>query len=434
MRDYLESAEGAFHAYRKRARRCLHFWWHGKLETKTSAKPRVSLDFQRQLSKQMQELGRQALIGAIIVELEFWAVGKTPAEVHSLAKHYLDLMHRPLPGSDIKKKQLLFRDDSQIQYLTCIHNTAADESGVRIRVRRLSDFFSDIELFRGLENGDIESEDESWRDEIESRDDWDEHPIDQYREFRKKRPLLEARYGRGQYEKLELFWKREAQLCMLRGRKPMLSELAAIFAPRFHRYRMDREFKPLLDATSAMVRSVYESSFLSMDFGPRALEHGESNQFRERVRAALTRAQSRNKLLCPILAPCAITILYLPPERAIKVDLDNLARKFIVPGVHEILKPPATPRDFIEKLNEGEAMDARTRSLLEGWRNAPKSHIAYYQIFCLPRIKGDPAKGNVRLILHDGEKMETSWKVLESILDKWADSMKTYRRRSHLPY
>lgn len=434
MQDYLESTEGAFHAYRKRARRCIDFWWHGNLETKKSAKPRVSLDFQRQLSKQMQELGRQALIGPIIVELEFWAAEKNPAEVHSLAKHFIDLLHRPLLGSDVKKKRLLFRDDSQIQYLTCIHNTAADESGVRIRVRRLSDFFSDIALLRELENGNIKSEDESWRDEIESRNDWDDRPIDQYQEFRKKRSLLEARYGCGQYEKLELFWKREAQLSMLRDRKPMLRELAAIFAPRFHRYRKDSEFKALLDATSAMVRSVYASSLLSMDFGPRALEHGESNQFRERVRAALTRAQSRNKLLFPILAPCAITILYLPPEKAIKVDLDNLALKFIVPGVHEILKPPATPRDFIGKLSEGEATDARTRNMLERWRNAPKFHIAYYQIFCLPRIKGDPAKGNVRLILHDGEKTKTSWKVLDSILDKWADSMRRYSRRSQLPY
>jgi Holliday junction resolvase RusA-like endonuclease len=424
MRNYLESPEGHFHAYRKRERRCVHFWSDRILETKKSATNELSIDFQRQLSKRMQELGRQALTGAIIVELEFWAAERNPGEVHSLAKHYLDLMHRPVPGANVEKKHLLFRDDSQIEYLTCIYTTTTDQSGVSIRVRRLSDFFADIALLRKLENGEIESEDESWRDEMESKDDWDDRPIDQYQEFHKKRPLLEARYGSAQYEKLELIWKRDAQSCLLRGRKPMLSELAAIFAPRFHRYRRSREFKGLLEATSAMLRSVYESSFLSMDFGPRALEKGESSQFKARVRTALSQAKSRNKLLFPILTECAITILYLPPERAIKVDLDNLARKFIIPGVHEILKPPATPRDFIGRLHEGATMDAQTRSLLERWRNAPKAHIAYYQIFCLPRIEGDPAKGNVRLIIHDGDKMKTSWKALEAVLDNWADSMK----------
>jgi hypothetical protein len=155
MRNYLESVEAAFHAYRKRARRSFGFWWDGKLESKTSAQKTQSVEFQRQVSKQMRELGRQAFIGPIIVELEFWASERNSAEVHSLAKHYLDLLHRPHPDSGVERKHLLFRDDSQIQYLTCIYNAAAEESGMHIRARRLSDFFSDIALLRELETGGL---------------------------------------------------------------------------------------------------------------------------------------------------------------------------------------------------------------------------------------------------------------------------------------
>lgn len=424
MRNYLESVEAAFHAYRKRAHRSFGFWWDGKLESKTSAQKTQSVEFQRQVSKQMRGLERQAFIGPIIVELEFWPSERNSAEVHSLAKHYLDLLHRPHPDSGVERKHLLFRDDSQIQYLTCIYNAAAEEGGMHIRARRLSDFFSDIALLRELETGGLESEDESWREELDTRDDADDRELSEYEDFRKRRPVLEQRWGREQYERMEFIWKREAQLWLLRGRKPMLSELSAIFAPRFHRFKGHREFKRLIEATSSMVRSIYQNTFLSMDFGPRALAEGESNQFRDRVRAELNRARGRNKLLFPLLAPCAVTILYLPPEKAIKVDLDNLARRFIVPGIHEILRPPATARDFLEKISTGKGMDSRTRSMVERWRNAPKFHIAYYQIFCLPRIDKDPEKGNVRLLIHDGDRMKTSWKVLDAVLDKWADSMK----------
>lgn len=429
MRDYLESEEGALHAYRKRARRSFELWWDGRLESKKSAQKTQSVEFQRQVSERMRGLGRQAFIGPIVVELEFWASERNSAEVHSLAKHYLDLLHRPQSDSAVERKHLLFRDDSQIQYLTCIYNPTAEKSGIRIRARRLSDFFSDIALLRELEAGRIESEDESWREELETKDDSGGRELSQYEDFLKRRPLLEKRWGIGQYERLELIWKREAQLGLLRGRKPMLSEVSAIFAPRFHRFKGHAEFKGLLEGTSAMVQLIYQNSFLSMEFGPRALAEGESNQFRERVRTELNRARVRNKLLFPLLAPCAVTILYLPPERATKVDLDNLARRFIVPGIHEILRPPATQRDFLATISAGGDMDSRTKTLVEGWRNAPKFHITYYQIFCLPRISEDPRKGNVRLLIHDGDKTKTSWKVLESVLEKWADSMSRYRPR-----
>ena len=40
-----------------------------------------------------------------------------------------------------------------------------------------------------------------------------------------------------------------------------------------------------------------------------------------------------------------MTIIYVPPLKAPKVDLDNLARKAIIPAVHEILEPPSSSSD-----------------------------------------------------------------------------------------
>jgi len=170
-----------------------------------------------------------------------------------------------------------------------------------------------------------------------------------------------------------------------------------------------------------MARSVYEHPFMSVNFGARAVKQGESKEFRERVRQGLLEAKSRTPLLYPLLAPCGVTVLYLPPRNASKIDLDNLMRESIIPSVHEILQPPGSPREFLAKVNQDE-IDPHLAEMLERYKRAPKFHITGYQVFCLPRTIEDPENGNVRLILHGGDAWETPWDLLDSALTKWEDS------------
>jgi hypothetical protein len=171
-----------------------------------------------------------------------------------------------------------------------------------------------------------------------------------------------------------------------------------------------------------MTRRMYEHPFMSVDFGARAVKHGESREFRERVRDGLARARERNPLLHPLLVPCGVTVLYLPPRHAAKIDLDNLMRESLIPSVHEMLQPPATPRDFIMAVKTPD-MDARFAEMLEQYKRAPKFHVTGYQVICLPRAPTDPDNGNVRLVLHAGDVWHTTWEQLESTLKKWEDSV-----------
>ena len=170
-----------------------------------------------------------------------------------------------------------------------------------------------------------------------------------------------------------------------------------------------------------MVRSVYEQPFMSVDFGARAVKQGESKEFRERVREGLRKAREQSQLLSPLLAPCGVTVLYLPPENASKIDLDNLVRESIIPAVHEILQPPGTPRDFLLRIDSGDT-DPNLAAMLERYKRRPKFHITGYQVFALPRNREDPKNGNVRLILHGGDIWQTTWELLDSALSEWEDS------------
>jgi hypothetical protein len=416
--DFLESAKGRLLAYRKRKKRVVDFWWSGKIQSKTSASVKVNAQFQNELLENMKLYGRKGpFTGALMVEIQFWAGERNSPEVHSLAKHYLDLLQKPASGVSLNRSRVLIRDDAQIEFLSCSYDTRMDDSGLRLRVRRLSDFFEDLQLYADIANGNLGS-----RFELEDDDeDLHESALERYNDFRKGKKAYVDRYGLEATEKMELIWKRDAQAAVLAHRRLDIRTISTLLRPRYHYLRQDNQMASILSATSKMVRSVYEKPFMSVDFGARAVKQGESKEFRKRVRQGLTEAKTRTPLLYPLLTPCGVTILYLPPLNASKIDLDNLVREAIIPAVHEILQPPGTPRDFLLQINPAD-VDPHLAEMLERYKRGPKFHITGYQVFVLPRTAEDPENGNVRLILHSGDVWETTWQVLDSALSKWEDS------------
>ena len=196
-----------------------------------------------------------------------------------------------------------------------------------------------------------------------------EYTLEHYLDFRKDKGSYAARFGSETVEKMELMWKRDAQEALLSNRRLELRSIAALLRPRYGHRREDPLFASILTATSKMARSVYEHPFMSVDFGARAVKQGESKEFRERVRQGLFEAKARTPLLYPLLAPCGVTVLYLPPRNASKIDLDNLMRESIIPAVHEILQPPGSPRDFLAKVNE-DKIEPHVAEMLERYKSA----------------------------------------------------------------
>ncbi len=422
QRDFLDSVKGRLLAYRKRKKRAFEFWWSGKLQSKRSSSPEVNAQFQNKLLEQMHLYDRKGpYTGALMVEIHFWPGSRNPPEVHHLAKHYLDLLQKPVSGVSLppRRKRVLVRDDAQIEFLSCLYDTRMDEEGLRLCVRHLTDFFEDLELYRDIANGNLGSGFESTDDGYERMRR--ESAIEDYRDFRDRKRDYVARFGKETADRMDLIWKRDAQEALLFDRRLDLQMIASLLRPRYHHLRKNTAMASILETTSRMARSVYEYPFMSVDFGARAVKHGESKEFKRRVRQGLMEAKKRTPLLYPLLAPCGVTVLYLPPRNASRIDLDNLVRESIIPSVHEILKPPGTPRDFLAAVNAGK-IDPELAEMLERYKCAPKFHITGYQIFCLPRMSADPENGNVRLILHGGDVWETRLQLLDSALTKWEES------------
>jgi hypothetical protein len=126
-------------------------------------------------------------------------------------------------------------------------------------------------------------------------------------------------------------------------------------------------------------------------------------------------------VLNPLFTMVGVTLLYVRPLKAQAIDLDNLARRFVVPIVHEELKPPATSLHAIQHLKPEGIDDAWVRDGLERLRRAHKHQITRYQVFALPRIEGDPPEGNITVLIHGGDETDERWNAYRRELDEWED-------------
>ncbi len=124
-------------------------------------------------------------------------------------------------------------------------------------------------------------------------------------------------------------------------------------------------------------------------------------------------------ILEPLYSTVGVTLLYVRPLKAQAIDLDNLARRFVVPIVHEELKPPATFLHAIQHLKPDGVDDEWVRNGLEGLRRAHKHQITRYQVFSLPRIKDDPPEGKITVLIHGGDEIDQRWSAYRDELNAW---------------
>jgi Holliday junction resolvase RusA-like endonuclease len=416
-RDFLESAYGQALQYRKRRDRQVEIWWNGSLQTKGTRDSESNLSFQKSVLKMMESMGRKGPYkGPLFLELQFHPPEKNAPSIQNLAKHYLDLLMSPLPGLSLNRKKLLLQDDSQIQFLSCNYAPMVFEEGIRLRVHRLSDFFADLRLYQALRSGDLGDRVDDEKDEI---DLFEDDQVDSWLDFQKERKEWKRRLGEEAFVSYELMMQRFAQEEALKQRKIPLHALGGLFGTKHQARAHHAMMKDVLLANASMSRYAYFHALTAVDMGARPLVKGDSDLFKARVREGLVAYKKRIPLFSPLLVTVGVTIIYVPPVEAPKVDLDNLARKSIIPAVHEILEPPSSSLAGLRRLKakhpEGSDIDEFIRRV----QKMPPVQVAGYDILCAERLPDDPPNGSVKLLLHAGDAMRSTLTHLKDVLDEW---------------
>jgi hypothetical protein len=354
---------------------------------------------------------------------------RTPPQIHQLPKHYLDLLQEPIASRPAGRGPLLLQDDRLVEALFCSYSFADEEPSapfMTFEVATLTSFIRDLELHPRIATGDFDDADGVRELKIKhpyGRGDYEDElrddSIDEYRRLVRMGERGRRDYGEKLYDALLLMNKHAAQHELLKRRELRPVDIATLYGPIPGRRRHDELFRPLREASAANVRQITTLGVACADLGPPAVQEGDSDMVKGRVRDALEKMRDDYPILNPLYSTVGITLLYVRPRKAQAVDLDNLARRFVVPIVHQELKPPATPLHAIQHLNPDGVEDEWVKKGLEGLRRAHKHQITRYQVFSLPRIPNDPPEGKITVLIHGGDEIDRRWSVYRDELDTW---------------
>lgn len=328
MGEFLLSEHGRRLTHRARTWRRLDFAVVGhEPVTKRALSATQRAAFRAEVRQFLASRRRSAFRGPIVLRLDFKTTSATPGHIHSLAKSYLDLLGRDRAQAD--DRALLFSDDSQVHGLVvrCHHGSPSPE--VRISARALRDFKADLrdadDAGESLVQWDsnARSDDFSWLSEERCED------------------LVEV-YGASALNALRAERDALIQRDLLRSSSSVARDLRALLrVPLLPGFESSRS----LDIVAESRGRLLSSSPFRITLPELPTSPGASDDYRRHAVDALRRFRDAYGLLDgPIRVPLALEVLVKPPVATYGAgahDLDNILRKYLVPGVIETFRPPA---------------------------------------------------------------------------------------------
>ena len=397
--DYILTQEGQeILLFRRRLKR-LYFKIKQEPKSKRSISEEEKKDFQQQILHILQKFKRKAYRSPVIMEIDFYCDQDNAPAIHSLAKNYLDLLSIPTLNSNIKRKRLLYNDDSLIKILivNCTFKSNLSPS-ILIKVDRLKNFLEDLKLVERIIHDDFVEFDGSYNsfdiDEIEQENNNDfSYPYEKLEDLREGKDFFIKNIGRDSYNIMEDFAIQDIQKNYLQIGNLSISSFISLFGPFLEKEAPLDVFQAIENILKES-RNFIISPPLALDLKHTPIKNGQTKIFKSNVKTVLKNFTKQFPILSPLKVPLGVIVLYVPPKNR-SIDLDNLAR-YIIPFVNDTIQPPV---NFINSINS----------------------IKRYQFIELPRFDNDSDAGYVRLIF-DNPFLGSVWDRVDNVIDKWADS------------
>lgn len=388
--EYLKSIKGQLHSRWKRLAKKRVFYFDFEPKSKKGISEQEKKAFREAVTIELKEQKKKAHTKDIILELGFSVTEKNAPAIHTLAKNYLDLLHKELPSVD-SHKNLLFKDDNQVKILIVNFNTQLDKEvgSIFIKSQSIGDFIKDLELVDSLdveENYDVHYELDTSRDDLD--------------DFLKSKDAFDS-----EYNKMEPYYRQRFQENFLKLHNVKTYSLVSLFKSRFAKYKdlsSCPSFKELIEENDRII--TFSTNFSELGNSPQ--QEGDTKVFKNNVKDKLNKFKERYKILFPLLTPIRVNILFIPPKSNV-ADLDNLAR-YIVPFVNEVFQPPSNFLGYFRA-------DSKSESPI------PPNSISGYQIITIPRKESDDENGQILFIISEGYFSRDLWWEIEHAIDSWKD-------------
>ena len=429
---YFNTPEGQIHLRCSR----LKSWFYVEIDQEPRSKSiskKGEIYFQNKVLEALKKRRKRAYASPIVLQIDFYTSQKTPPGIHSLAKNYLDLLEAPVSGLKTKYKKILYNNDSQIKLLIVNYHLGKGPA-IHINVETLRNFIYDLDLIRRIRSDDFEESEKydeyglsKARDELrgilneDDLDKDDDFPIRDLKKLEAQKDLYIKKHGLKSYSTYRNFIICYIQRRYLKYRHLDINWLLSIF-PSYYLKEKSKATGIKMFENIAMIGRNFVST-LGIRLPSKPTEKEKAKEFKKAIKVVLEDFKKKYPVLFPIKSVLGITVLFLPPKNEF-TDLDNLAKKYIVPFVNEIVQPP---RSYAEIINiDSMTDDFFKKHYLEELKRLPKNprySIVQYQIIEIPRLENDPAEGYIRLFFNEGGYESNLWFKIKHILDKWQDAL-----------
>jgi len=427
---YLNTPEGQIHLRRGR----LRSWFYVRIDQEPqskSIKKEAAVYFQSKVLEALKERNKRKYTSAIVLQIDFYTSQKTPPGIHSLAKNYLDLLKDPVSGLKTKCGKILYNDDCQVKLLI-VNYRLGEGPAIHIQAETLRNFICDLDLLRRIRANDFEGsqkfDDYKLRDfsrklqyELHEKDFVESNfTVHDLKRLEAQKNVYIKKFGLEFYSSYKDIVIRGVQSDYLKSRHLTIGLLLSIFPSYYFKEKSRITGIDLFERTASIGRDFV--STLGIHLPSKPTEKLKSKEFKEEIKKNLEDFKKRYPVLFPLKSILGVTVLFLQPKNE-NTDLDNLARKYIVPFINKIVQPP---RSYAETINIDEVTDdfPRKRFLEERDKlpKYPRHSIVQYQIIEMPRLEHDSPEGYIRLFFNDGSYESNLWAKLKHILDEWEDS------------
>jgi hypothetical protein len=317
---FFQTAAGKLTQYWRRKRRRLNIRLD---DVEPQSKKMADADkdeFQRKILRELKDAERAAFRGPLALSVQLSTTRSTAPQAHTIAKNLLDLLGARRSRVRNSRKELLYKDDSQIHALSVACAHGEERPMIAIHASPLGTMLDDLELaveaLRSLEENDAVSRDEER--------EW----VTSFRRLMEEERDLRNRVGDKFYEAMVKMERWHAQRALLTGTGISTAQLSWLFG------RPKNEFmRPLTELRDDVIRD----SPIRIHVGELPTTPGASDIFKQRIEAELTVFKRKwDWLISPLVVPVGLEVIVRPSPatpKAVLHDLDNIVRDYLLPQV-----------------------------------------------------------------------------------------------------
>lgn len=381
-------------------------------KSKKSIKSEERLDFKKNIFDYLISRKKASFRKDVFLSLYFRASSKNCPELHTLAKNYLDLLESPLKGTKKRNKSGLYYNDRQVKCLSVSFDISPKLSpSIVIKCSAMRDTLNELSIFKNLLNNSVLSDNQIQNESLKQLRNDDINFNQRIEEkFEDLEQLIEESlyddFGRDRhwYQDYEEIVKDIQDLYLKQESIWLVNQLANI--PLL--FKDPKDYKNPIESSLALTRRKMLLEH-SIKLSRLPVKTGDTKKIQSEIKQKLVKLVSNRKMLFPLRTQLSVFVFFISPKNS-SIDLDNLARKLIVPIVHEVLKPPLSQFYINEKIAKA------FPELLHGSQNKTQKSLTNYTILELPRMSHDPEEGQLNIVLSEGGLDSCLFDSIEKII------------------